>query len=146
MANIRKDKNKWVYSKKVKEHFLNPKNFMNCEEAKEYKADGVGEVGNILCGDVMKVWVKIDKEKNKIKEMRWECYGCAPAIASTSMLSEMVKEKGGMKIEDALKIKPKDIIKRLGGLPSIKAHCSVLGDKALRTAIEDYLGKTKNNS
>jgi NifU-like protein involved in Fe-S cluster formation/bacterioferritin-associated ferredoxin len=94
------------------------------------------------CGDVMRVWLKIDPKKDKITEFKWRTFGCASAIASTSMLSLMATEKGGMKIEKALKIKPQDIMKRLGGLPDRKIHCSVLGDKALRAAINQWFKKT----
>jgi NifU-like protein involved in Fe-S cluster formation len=93
------------------------------------------------CGDVMKLWIWI--EKDRIKKCKWQTFGCASAIASTSMLSVMVTEKGGMKISDAKKITAKDILKRLGGLPAIKIHCSVLGDQALRAAINDYESKKK---
>ncbi len=94
------------------------------------------------CGDVMRVWLKIDPKKDRIIEFKWRTFGCASAIAATSMLSVMATEKGGMKIDKALKIKPKDIMKRLGGLPDRKIHCSVLGDKALRAAINDWFKKT----
>lgn len=94
------------------------------------------------CGDMMKVWIKVDKKTDKVKEFKWQTFGCASAIASTSMLSVMVSEKGGMKIEEALKIKPQEIVKRLGDLPARKFHCSVLGDKALRAAINDYFRKS----
>lgn len=134
-------KDAWFYSEEVKDHFFNPKNILTEEEEKDFKADGVGQVGSSRCGDVMKIWIKIDKETQKIKECKWRTYGCASAIAATSMLSEMVTEKGGMSIEDALKIKAQDIMKRLGGLPPFKIHCSVLGDQALRAAIEDYRNK-----
>jgi NifU-like protein involved in Fe-S cluster formation len=93
------------------------------------------------CGDVMRFWLKIDPKTEKIKQCRWRTFGCGAAIGSTSMLSVMITEKGGMSIEKARKIKPQDIIKRLGGLPEIKYHCSVLGDKALRSAINDYFRK-----
>lgn len=129
---------KWFYTKKVKEHFFKPKNFLTDKEAEKYKADGVGVVGDVHCGDVMKMWIKVDKKTDKITDCRWMCFGCASAIATTSILSEMVK---GMKIEKALEIKPIEIVKKLGGLPSIKIHCSVLGDKALRAAINDYAKK-----
>lgn len=134
----------WFYSKNVKEHFFNPRNiFKTAAEAKAYKADGIGAVGSPQCGDVMKFWIKVDRKNDKIKDCKWMTFGCASAIASTSMLSVMVTERGGMKLEDALKISPQDIIKRLGGLPERKIHCSVLGDKALRSAINDYFEKTK---
>ena len=124
---------KWIYSDKVKEHFTDPKNILEDED--NYDEDGKGEIGNAVCGDMMLLAIKVDKEKNIISECKWKTYGCASAIASTSILSEMVK---GMNLEDAYKIKPADITKQLEGLPNHKIHCSVLGDKALRKAIEDY--------
>ena len=123
----------WVYTEKVKEHFMNPKNVLENESS--YEADGVGVVGNVKCGDQMIMWIKVDKEKGIITDCKWKTYGCASAIASTSVLSEMVK---GMKLEDAYHLSPKDITRELGGLPEHKIHCSVLGDKALRSAINDY--------
>jgi NifU-like protein involved in Fe-S cluster formation len=135
----------WAYSKEVKEHFFKPKNIL-WENPKEAKYDAEGIVGSPACGDVMRVWLNINSKKDTITEFKWRTFGCASAIASTSMLSVMVTEKGGMKIEKALKIKPQDIMKRLGGLPDRKIHCSVLGDKALRTAINDWFKKTKQFS
>ena len=125
----------WNYSDKVKEHFFNPKNVLKVSE-EEYNADGVGENGSPVCGDLMRIYIKV--KDNKIYDMRWKTFGCASAIGSTSMLSVMVTENGGMELEEAMKIKPDDIIKKLGGLPPNKIHCSVLGDKALRAAIKDY--------
>lgn len=90
----------------------------------------------------MRIWLKINAEEDRIKEFKWRTFGCASAIASTSMLSVMATEKGGMKVDKALKIRPQDIMKRLGGLPDRKIHCSVLGDKALRAAINDWFKKT----
>lgn len=136
---MKKDGN-WFYSKKVKEHFFKPKNILADKKVKNYKADGVGQVGSPKCGDVMKMWIKVDRKNDTIKECKWQCFGCASAIATTSILSEMVK---GMPIKKAMKIKPMDIVKNLGGLPAIKIHCSVLGDKALRAAINDYAKKRK---
>ena len=123
----------WVYTEHVKEHFTHPKNVL--EDEASFNADGKGLVGNIKCGDQMLILIKVDKEKSIITDCKWKTYGCASAIASTSILSEKVK---GMKIEDAYKLSPKDITKELGGLPEHKIHCSVLGDKALRGAIDDY--------
>lgn len=143
----------WIYTPEVKEHFFKPKNLLldppagGSKSANKY--DGVGLVGSPACGDVMRVWLKIDKKNDKIKEMKWRTFGCASAIASTSALSVMVTESQGrrgngkgMKIDDALKIRPQDIIKRLGGLPDRKIHCSVLGDKALRAALNDWFKKS----
>lgn len=125
----------WFYSPEVKEHFFNPKNFVT-ESPEDY--NGLGMVGSPACGDMMKVWIKVDRQSETIKEFNWQTFGCASAIASTSVLSVMVTEKGGMKLSKALSITPQDILKRLGGLPERKIHCSVLGDKALRAAINDY--------
>lgn len=123
----------WLYTDIVKDHFMNPRNILKDEE--NFQADGSGTTGNIKCGDQMQFVIQVDKEKGTIKDCRWRTYGCASAIASTSVLSEMVK---GMKLEDAYHLTPKDIVKNLGSLPEHKIHCSVLGDKALRTAIDDY--------
>ena len=124
--------NDWIYSDKVKEHFINPKNLMLDED---YQYDAKGSVGSIQCGDQMEMFLIIDEESDTITDCKWKTYGCASAIASTSVLSEMVK---GMSLEEASKITPKDIIKELGGLPDNKIHCSVLGDQALREAIKNY--------
>ena len=126
----------WVYSDVVKEHFMNPKNVL-LEDEKNWPCDGRGIVGNIKCGDQMLILLRIADDK--IIDCRWKTYGCASAIASTSILSEAIK---GMPIEEAYKLKPQDIVARLGGLPDNKIHCSVLGDKALRAAIDDYLTKS----
>jgi len=99
-------------------------------------------VGSPACGDVMKVWIKVNKKEDRITSMQWQTFGCGSAIGATSMLSIMVTENKGMKINDALKIKPQDITKRLDGLPMRKIHCSVLGDKALRSAINNYFLKS----
>jgi nitrogen fixation NifU-like protein len=126
----------WLYSDIAKDHFMNPRNILMDDTG--YEADGKGVVGNIKCGDEMIFYIKVDKEKGVIADCKWKTYGCASAIASTSMLSEMVK---GMKLEDAYHLSPKDLATRLGGLPEHKIHCSVLGDKALRAAINDYYMK-----
>ncbi|MBM3247887.1 MAG: iron-sulfur cluster assembly scaffold protein [Candidatus Omnitrophica bacterium] len=126
-------KDEWVYSEKLKEHFMNPKNVLRDEKVDEY--DGKGIVGNLKCGDEMMMVIKVDKKNNTISECKWKTYGCASAIASTSILSEMVK---GMTLDKAYHVSPKDVAKELGGLPEHKIHCSVLGDKALRAAINDY--------
>jgi len=133
----------WFYPEKVKEHFFNPKNLVKTkQESKKLdkEADGIGIEGSPACGDMMKMWIKI--KNNRIKQCKWSTFGCASAIASTSMFSVMITEKNGKTIEQALKIKPQEISKRLGGLPAIKFHCSVLADKALRSAINDYYKKT----
>lgn len=122
----------WVYSDIVKEHFLNPRNFLMGDEAK-YPRDAEGIVGNPICGDQMKMFLQV--EDGKIKDVKWKTYGCASAIASTSALSELAKGKA---LEDALKIGPAEIAEFLGGLPAHKFHCSVLGHEALASAIADY--------
>lgn len=132
-----KDKG-WFYADAVKEHFFRPKNFLDDE--KGFEGAYIGMVGSPACGDAMKVWLKI--EGDKITDFKWKTFGCASAIASTSMLSVMVTENGGMPVEDALKLRPQDIMARLGGLPARKVHCSVLGDKALRSAVNDYYRKS----
>lgn len=153
--------NSWAYTKQVKDHFFKPRNILweNPKEANSPAAclpgrqgrhgyDAEGVVGSPACGDVMRVWLKIDGKNDRIKQFKWRTFGCASAIAATSMLSVMVTEPArrgggkGMKIDDALKIRPQDIIKRLGGLPDRKIHCSVLSDKALRAAINDWFKKT----
>lgn len=123
----------WAYTDTVKEHFMNPRNILMDEDG--YKEDGKGVTGNVKCGDEMIVVIKVDKEKGIITDCKWKTFGCASAIASTSVLSEMVK---GMKLDDAYNLSAKDINRELGGLPNHKVHCSVLGDKALRMAINDY--------
>ncbi len=132
----------WAYTDEVKKHFFQPQNLVsNAKELKDY--DGLGMVGSPACGDMMKVWIKVDKKNDKIIDMKWQTFGCGSAIAATSMLSVMVAENGGMPIDQALEIKPQDITERLHGLPIRKIHCSVLGDKALRSAINNYFIKTK---
>lgn len=125
----------WMYSEVVKDHFINPRNVLGDENA--FAADGKGVVGNIKCGDQMLIVIKVND--GIISDCKWKTYGCASAIASTSILSQAVI---GMTLEEAYHVKPKDIADRLGGLPEHKIHCSVLGDKALRAAIEDYYRKT----
>lgn len=124
------------YSKKVMELFTNPKNKGVIENA-----DGVGEVGNKICGDVMKVYIKVGKNKEGqeiIEDIKFQTYGCASAIATSSMITEMAK---GKTLEQAMKITKEDILNQLGGLPVIKIHCSALADEALYAAIENYKKK-----
>ncbi|MBI4980054.1 iron-sulfur cluster assembly scaffold protein [Candidatus Woesearchaeota archaeon] len=133
----------WIYTDIVKDHFFHPRNIFATEkEAETYKknADGTGQIGSPACGDIMEMYIKVDKKNNTIKECKWRTFGCASAIASTSILSEMVI---GMKLSEAKKITPLDIVKALGGLPARKIHCSVLGDQALRAAIDDYERRRK---
>ncbi len=138
-------KEKWVYTENVKDHFFNPRNFLTTDMEGKFKYNALGMVGSPACGDMMKIWLLVDEKTEKIKDAKWQTFGCASAIASTSMLSVMLLENGGMKVEDALKIKPQDIMERLGGLPNRKIHCSVLGDKALQSAINDFFRRTGQN-
>jgi len=129
----------WLYSDKVKDHFLNPRNiFKTDEEEKQFEkeANGIGQVGSPACGDVMRMYINV--KDGKIAACKWKTFGCASAIASTSILSEMII---GKTLEEAKLIKPKEIVEALGGLPARKIHCSVLGDQALVKAIEDYESK-----
>lgn len=132
----------WLYSETVKDHFFNPRNIL-LDEA-EYEADGIGIVGSPACGDMMALWIKVDSSRRVVTECKWRTFGCASAIASTSMLSVMATEKGGMPLARAKRVTPESIIERLGGLPDRKYHCSVLGHMALREAIKDYEGNLKN--
>lgn len=148
--NVRREEASWVYTDIVRDHFFHPRNLLKPEYEAKHKFDGIGMVGSPACGDVMKVWIKVkpifkegvlDQGKSRITECKWQTFGCGSAISSTSMMSTMVTEKGGMTIENALKLKAMDINARLGGLPTIKIHCSILGDQALKAAIKNYLGK-----
>lgn len=131
----------WAYSGEVRDHFFSPRNLL-LEDPKEAKYDAEGSVGSPACGDVMRIWLNIDPKRDVITDFKWRTFGCASAIAATSMLSVMITEKKGMKIDKALQIRPQDIIARLGGLPDRKIHCSVLGDKALRAALNHWFKKT----
>ena len=132
----------WFYSDVVKEHFFNPQNFVMGElEDSEFNA--MGKVGSPACGDELRVWMMVDPETERIQSFRWKTFGCGSAIASTSMASVMVSENGGMTLQEARGLKPQDIMERLGGLPTRKFHCSVLCDKALRDAVNDYYRRTE---
>jgi nitrogen fixation NifU-like protein len=130
------------YTKKVIQHFRNPHN-----QGQIKNADAVGQVGNMACGDIMKIYIKTKKQKNKktkkpeeiIADIKFETLGCAAAIAVSSALTDMVK---GKTLSDALKVTKDQIVKNLGGLPPVKVHCSMLGVEALHLAIEKY-EKTK---
>ena len=131
----------WIYSDAVKDHFMNPRNFLFGDESK-FDFDAAGIVGNPICGDQMKMYIKV--KDDKIEDIRWKTYGCASAIASTSALSELAK---GKTLDEAVKITAKDIDDYLGNLPKHKVHCSVLGHQALADAVKNYRAqnKTKNN-
>ena len=132
---MKREGQNWVYSDIVKDHFLNPRNFLMGDE-KAFKCDAVGIVGNPICGDQMKMYIVV--KDDKIADIRWKTYGCASAIASTSALSELAK---GKTLDEALKISAKDIDNYLGTLPKHKFHCSILGHDALRDAINNYRSK-----
>lgn len=121
-----------IYSKEVIEHFQHPHNY-----GKIKNADGIGEKRSLICGDVMRLYIKIGKDEI-IEHVSFETMGCAAAIASSSVMTDLIK---GKTIKQALKINNNDIIKKLGFLPSVKIHCSLLAIDALRTAINDYLSK-----
>lgn len=123
-----------MYSEKVMEHFQNPHNVGVIEDA-----DGVGEVGNPTCGDLMKIFIKVNDEK--ISDIKFQTLGCGAAIATSSMLTDMAK---GKTIKEAEKIGRKDIAEALDGLPPQKMHCSVLAADGLKAAIEDYNSKKGN--
>jgi nitrogen fixation NifU-like protein len=118
-----------LYSEKVMDHFQNPRNVGEMEDP-----DGVGRVGNPVCGDVMELYIKV--KDGSIVDAKFKTFGCAAAIATSSMVTEMVK---GKSIEEALKISNKAVVEALDGLPPVKVHCSVLAEDALKAAIENYL-------
>lgn len=120
-----------MYNDKVIDHFTNPRNVGEIPDA-----DGIGDVGNAVCGDTTKITIKV--EDNRIKDIKFKTFGCGAAIATSSMLTEMVK---GMTLEEAAKITDVDIANELGGIPEHKMHCSNMAADALRTAIEDYKKK-----
>ena len=117
-----------AYSEKVMDHFANPRNVGELEDA-----NGIGEVGNPKCGDIMKMYIKV--ENGIIEKVSFKTFGCGAAIATSSMATEMIK---GKSIDDALKLTNKAVMEALDGLPPVKVHCSVLAEQAIKTAISDY--------
>ena len=120
-----------LYTETVMDHFMNPRNVGEIENP-----DGVGEVGNAKCGDIMKMYLKI--ENNVIVDVKFETFGCGSAIASSSMATEMIK---GKTIEEALAVTNKQVVEALGGLPAHKLHCSVLAEESIKAAVKDYYDK-----
>ena len=118
-----------MYSEKVMDHFMNPRNVGEIEDA-----SGVGEVGNAKCGDIMKIYIKVD-DNDVITDVKFKTFGCGAAIATSSRATEMVM---GKTVDEALKITNEMVTESLGGLPPVKLHCSVLAEEALHAAIEDY--------
>ncbi|MCI8810262.1 MAG: Fe-S cluster assembly scaffold protein NifU [Oscillibacter sp.] len=119
-----------LYSEKVMDHFQNPRNVGKLEDA-----DGVGEVGNAKCGDIMRIYIKVDPETQIITDVKFNTFGCGSAIATSSMATEMIK---GKSIGEALELSNKAVVEALDGLPAHKLHCSVLAEEAVRAAILDY--------
>ena len=122
-----------LYSEKVMDHFLHPRNVGSIENA-----DGVGEVGNAKCGDIMKIFLTIDKDTQVITDVKFETFGCGSAIASSSMATEMIK---GKPLSEALTLSNKAVAEALDGLPAHKMHCSVLAEEAIKAAVKDYYDK-----
>ena len=120
------------YSEKVMDHFMHPRNVGEIPDA-----DGVGQVGNPICGDIMKMYIKVNE--NIITDVKFKTFGCGAAIATSSMATEMIK---GKSIPEALELTNKAVAEALGGLPAIKMHCSVLAEEAVQAAINDYMIKT----
>ena len=125
-----------LYSDKVMEHFKNPRNIGEIENP-----DGIGHVGNPVCGDIMELYIKVNG--STITDAKFKTFGCGAAIATSSMVTEMVK---GKSIAEALKITNRAVAEALDGLPPIKMHCSVLAEEALKSAIEDYLAKSEQRN
>lgn len=121
-----------LYSEKVMDHFRNPRNLGKMDDA-----DGIGEVGNAKCGDIMKMYIKV--KDGIIEDVKFNTFGCGSAIASSSMATEMIK---GKSIDDALELSNKAVVEALDGLPTHKIHCSVLAEEAVKAAVKDYYDKS----
>ncbi len=124
-----------MYSKKVLDHFQNPKNMGEIKDA-----DGIGKEGNPVCGDLMTIYIKV--KDDRIQDIKFKTFGCAAAIATSSMITELAK---GKTLDEAIKITRSDVANELGGLPPVKMHCSNLATDALQKAIQDYKKKQNNN-
>ena len=122
-----------LYSEKVMDHFQNPRNVGKLDDA-----DGVGQVGNAKCGDIMRMYIKVDKDTQTISDVKFNTFGCGSAIASSSMATELIK---GKPIAEALQLSNKAVVEALDGLPAYKFHCSVLAEEAVKAAVKDYYDK-----
>jgi len=123
------------YTEKVIDHYQNPRNLGELEDA-----DGVGVVGNPTCGDMMQIQIKV--RDNRIEDVKFKTFGCGAAIATTSVATELIK---GKTIEEALQVTNRDVMEVLGGLPPVKVHCSLLAEEAIRAAVEDYRSKLEES-
>ncbi len=119
-----------LYSEKVMDHFRNPRNVGQIDDA-----DGIGEVGNAKCGDIMRMYIKVDDDSRVITDIKFNTFGCGSAIATSSMATEMIM---GKTIDEALELSNKAVVEALDGLPTHKIHCSVLAEQAVRAAVKDY--------
>ena len=122
-----------LYSDKVMDHFMNPRNMGKMEDA-----DGVGEVGNAKCGDIMRMYLKVDKDSQTVTDASFITFGCGSAIATSSMATELIK---GKSIDEAVSLSNKAVVEALDGLPAHKIHCSVLAEEAVKAAVKDYYDK-----
>ncbi|MCI2056833.1 MAG: Fe-S cluster assembly scaffold protein NifU [Oscillibacter sp.] len=122
-----------LYSDQVMDHFQHPRNVGKMDDA-----DGIGEVGNARCGDIMRMYIKVDKDSQTISDVKFNTFGCGSAIATSSIATEMIK---GKPVTEALKLSNKAVVEALGGLPAYKLHCSVLAEEAVKAAVKDYYDK-----
>ena len=122
-----------LYSDKVMDHFQHPRNVGKMEDA-----DGIGEVGNAKCGDIMRMYIKVDHDSQVITDVKFNTFGCGSAIATSSMATELIK---GKPVSEALELSNKAVVEALDGLPAHKIHCSVLAEEAVRAAVKDYYDK-----